>query len=73
MGMFGCYERVSARQFTIPAHVLLAMPPSETSLLLPWPFLGVHGMTRLWTFTAPGLDLGTVTGTSTSAKVLAYR
>ncbi len=73
IGMLSCYERVSAGRFTIPAYVLLAMPPGETWPFLAWPFLGVTSMTQLRTFTSPGLDLGTVTGTSSSAKVLAYR
>ena len=73
IGMLSCYERVSAGRFTIPAYVLLAMPPGETWPFLVWPFLSVTGMTKPRTFTSPGLDLGTVTGTSTSAKVLAFR
>ena len=58
---FVCLAPVAAGQFTIPAPVLLALPAGTGSL-------SVGDYTNQQLFTAPGLDLGLVSGYNLTSK-----
>ena len=75
---FTCHAPDSAGQFTIPAPVLLSLPPS--SVISPVPGVSIDvgslslGASSLpVTFTAEGLDYGFAGSSVTTAKTLAYQ
>lgn len=63
---FICQAPVSAGQFSVPVPVLLALPASANASL------SVGDYTNLQTFTAPGIDLGLLTGGALTSKVVGY-
>ena len=70
--VFVCMERTSAGQFSVPSYVLSVLPAtgnSEDSL----GFLSVNNSTQPVSFTATGLDLGTLIGSSGSSKTVQVR
>jgi hypothetical protein len=75
---FSCHAPDSAGQFTIPAPVLLSLPPS--SVISPVAGVSIDagslslGTSSLpVTFTAEGLDYGFAGSSVTTAKTLAYQ
>jgi uncharacterized protein (TIGR03437 family) len=62
---FTCIAPVAAGQFTVPVNVLLALPAGTGSL-------SVSDSGNFQTFTASGLDLGIVSGSSSTSKTLGY-
>jgi uncharacterized protein (TIGR03437 family) len=75
-GFFNCIERASAGAFTVPPHVLLALPPSPTGgadSLTPLGALGVGGVSNPGSFTAPRLDFGVIFSTNVTLKSLNYQ
>lgn len=73
---FLCSERASAGTFTIPSSVLIALPAqtvgSITSAASVTGALGV-GFQKSNTFTATGIDIGTIVGLSLDLKVVSYK
>ena len=74
---FLCVEKASAGTFTIPAAVLLALPatvgsPSGTTAASVTGALGV-GYQKSNSFTAPGIDQGTIVGLGLNLKVITYK
>lgn len=73
---FVCTERGSAGTFTVPSQVLLALPatPSGGGGLtdLPPGALALTSGSSPVSFTAPGLDVGTVVSTSAIFKSVSY-
>jgi hypothetical protein len=75
-GFFNCIERASAGTFTVPSHVLLALPPSPTggaASLTPLGALAVGGVSNPGSFTAPRLDFGVIFSTNVTLKSLNYQ
>lgn len=72
---FICLERTSAGRFTIPPVVLLSLPPSPTGGGLGsfGGLLGVGATTNAQRFTAPGLDVGVVSASSTAIKTVTFQ
>lgn len=70
---FTCFAKVGDKQFTIPAQVLLALPPSAVVSGVPTGALFVGTNTVPKPFTATGLDVGYLIGTTYSLKTLNYR
>jgi uncharacterized protein (TIGR03437 family) len=70
--MFTCTAPISAGTFTVPPSVLLALPQNSGTTPAT-SFLGVGSGTLPMKFTAPGLDAGYVTSTSSSAKNVSYQ
>jgi uncharacterized protein (TIGR03437 family) len=64
---FVCLAPVSAGSFTIPASVLLALPASDNGGLI------VYSFGQPATFTATGLDYGSVTEGSGAGSLVAYQ
>ena len=62
---FTCLAPQSAGQFTVPVPVLLALPAGTGSL-------SVGNYTNQQLFTAPGLDLGLLSGSNETSKTLSY-
>jgi uncharacterized protein (TIGR03437 family) len=62
---FVCKAPVAAGQFSVPVPVLLALPSGNGSLSV-----GDYSNQQL--FTAPGLDLGMLTGYNSTSKTLSY-
>jgi uncharacterized protein (TIGR03437 family) len=64
VGFFACRAPSSAGTFTVPASVLLSLPPSfvitEGGVSIPASYLMLNSWAPLTTFTATGLDLGLV-------------
>ncbi|HXM43332.1 MAG TPA: hypothetical protein VN924_18995 [Bryobacteraceae bacterium] len=50
---FGCVAPVSAGTFTVPASILMSLPPSGTASLA---FLGLSNSVNSVSFSAPGID-----------------
>jgi uncharacterized protein (TIGR03437 family) len=71
---FTCTERASVGRLQVPAEVLLALPPSQTTAGTPTGFLsvGTAPLTDANRFTASGLDVGYILYTSADSKNLAY-
>lgn len=67
---FICIEKTSAGQFTVPPSVLLAMPATGTEAI---GVLAVSGTSGLTTFTATGLDAGSVSASATTISTVTYR
>ncbi len=75
-GFFTCLERSSVGTFNVPAAILLALPPSPTggaTDLIPIGILGVGGVSSPRTFTAPGIDTGTIVSTAVITKSVNYQ
>ncbi len=75
-GFFNCIERASVGTFTVPSHVLLALPPSPTggaASLAPLGALAVGGVSNPGSFTAPRLDFGVIFSTNVTLKSLNYQ
>lgn len=75
-GFFNCIERASVGTFTVPSHVLLALPPSPTggaASLAPLGALAVGGVSNPGSFTAPRLDFGVIFSTNVTVKSLNYQ
>lgn len=70
---FYCLERGSASQLTVPSAILLGMPASTVIQGTPTGQLAVGVTNEPSRFTARGLDVGTFTFLSLSAKNLGYR
>ncbi len=74
--VFHCQARASDGRFTIPAVVLLSLPPTANNIpgsAAPMSRLSVGETTPYTTFTAPGLDLGVITGSSSTSKPVSYQ
>jgi uncharacterized protein (TIGR03437 family) len=68
--VFSCVERANLGTFTIPAYVLLALPATVGENI---GFLTLNNVTQAVTFTASGLDLGTIAASSGAQKTVTYR
>jgi hypothetical protein len=71
-GFFYCTAPVTAGQFTVPAIVTLSLPASATVGGSPTGSLAV-GTSVSSTFTAPGIDLGTISSSVSSFKNVSYQ
>ncbi len=73
-GSFSCHAAGASGSFTVPAYVLLALPPSYTvpGLSLPTGSLGVSSGTSYQTFSAPGLDLGFIGSSVEISQAVTY-
>jgi len=73
---FLCSERASAGTFTIPSSVLIALPAQTagpvTSAASLTAAMGI-GFEKSNTFTAPGIDKGTIVGLNLDLKVVSYK
>jgi len=73
---FVCTERGSAGTFTVPPQVLLALPPTPTGSAAlddaPFGALALSSGSNPVSFTAPGLDVGTIVNTSAIFKTVIY-
>ena len=67
---FSCIERANAGRFSVPSYVLSSLPATTGSSI---GILSVNNTTVPVTFTATGLDLGTVTGSTGFNKTVNYR
>ncbi|HEX5230187.1 MAG TPA: hypothetical protein VFW44_20885 [Bryobacteraceae bacterium] len=63
---FVCIAPVSAEQFTIPSYVLLSLPAGTGSL-------GVSNYSNLGTFTATGIDHGSISSGVSSSEDVTYQ
>jgi hypothetical protein len=75
-GFFNCIERNSAGRFTVPASVLLALPATPSggiSLGAPLAGLSIGGVSNPVSFTAPGLDVGTIFSTNVLLKSVNFQ
>ena len=68
---FNCSAPVAAGKFTIPATVLMALPPSAT--VSANSFLRVGNTTQGQNFTVTGVDIGIISGGWTFTKNLTYQ
>jgi len=75
LSIFTCTERASAGTFTVPASILLALPPSPTatSAGLPFGLMGVGSGNLPVTFSAPGLDYAYIVSSSLTLKSVNYQ
>lgn len=71
---FVCTERASVGRLQVPAEVLLALPPSQSSNGTPTGILSVSTspFTDVSRFTASGLDYGVIVYTSADSKTVSY-
>jgi uncharacterized protein (TIGR03437 family) len=67
---FSCLERANAGRFSVPSYVLSTLPATSGEN---FGLLSVNNTTQPVTFTATGLDLGTVTGSTGFNKTVTYR
>jgi hypothetical protein len=67
---FTCIERASAGRFSVPTYVLSAIPVTTGESL---GFLSVNSVSQPVTFTATGLDLGTVLASAGASKTVTFR
>lgn len=72
VAFFSCAAPVAAGQFTIPAAVLLALPPTPTDVH-PFPTLSVGNVTGGQMLTGQGLDLGIATASVKSTITVTYK
>ncbi len=75
-GTFVCLELASKGTFTVPPAVLLYLPPTPAggaAQVTPLGALLLGSVPTPGTFTASGLDVGTVTSTSLSGKSVNYQ
>ena len=70
---FTCYAKSGDGSFTIPAQVLLAVPPSVIVQTVSTGSLAVGIFSAPKTFTATGLDIGYLFNTNLTLKNLNYR
>jgi hypothetical protein len=70
---FTCYGNAADGKFTIPATVLLALPPSVTVSGVPTGALLVGSTTTPQAFSAVGIDVGYIVGSSNTLKNLNYK
>lgn len=70
VSMFYCTERASALRFTIPSYVLSTLPATTGQNI---GMLSVNNVVNPVTFTAPGLDIGSITATAGASKTVTYR
>ena len=74
---FHCEARTSDGSFNVPAVVLLSLPGgggiSVGGFTIPTGSLSVGSSTVPTVFTAPGLDLGYASGSSTTTKTVTYQ
>ena len=68
---FNCSAPVSAGTFTIPATVLIALPPS--AIVSPGSFLRVGNTTNEQNFTMSGVDIGVISGRWSFTTNLTYQ
>lgn len=75
LGIFTCTERASVGTFTVPAAVLLALPPtpSGSSAGLPFGLMGVGSGNLPVAFTAPGTDYAYIVSSSLALKSVSYQ
>jgi uncharacterized protein (TIGR03437 family) len=69
---FACFQRASAGTFTVPSHVLMALPATPAASPAGG-ILIVGNTTTPVPFTASGLDQGTFAAATTFAKTVTYR
>lgn len=74
-GYFICVEQSSKGSFTVPSAVLLSLPPTPSGGGLgdALGFFAVGSIPTPGTFTAGGLDIGTVSSTTLSGKTVTYQ
>lgn len=74
-GYFVCVEQASKGSFTVPAAVLLTLPPTPSGggLGAPIGFFAVGAIPTPASFTASGLDIGTISSTSLTGKTVTYQ
>lgn len=70
---FICIERTSAGTFTVPASILLALPPSGSTAGVSFGFWIVGAISNPTRFTAAGLDYGAVIYLATSSKSVTFQ
>jgi uncharacterized protein (TIGR03437 family) len=71
---FVCLETTAAKHFVVPPEVLSALPPSAPASLIDFGGILLVSSGKVEkTFTAPGLDQGTVLVDGGSAKPVSYR
>lgn len=68
--VFNCVERANVGTFNIPAYVLSALPATAGDIP---GFLSLNNVTQPVSFTATGLDMGTVAATAGAQKTVTYR
>lgn len=78
VAIFTCTAPVAALQFTVPATVLLALPPSGTIsaggvTISAGSSLSVSNYTNPGSFTAPGIDLGFISAYVSNSTVVTYQ
>ena len=69
---FMCKEHVSAKQFTVPAAVIDALPPSQFDEGIPSGTLSLVTCLPPTPFTATGLDVGKFTNADGTMKTVSY-
>ncbi len=74
-GSFSCHAPGASGSFTVPAYVLLALPPTYVvpGLSLATGSLGVSSGTSYQTFTASGLDLGFIGSSVEISQAATYQ
>jgi hypothetical protein len=72
-GSFICTEKNSAKQFNIPAAVLLTLPAEPADSLIPFGNLNVSSQGQLVKFTATGLDFGFALAYDSTGKSVSYK
>lgn len=74
-GYFLCIEQASKGIFTVPAAVLLSLPPSPAGggLGAPIGFYAVGSFSTPASFTAPGLDVGTIASSTLFGKTVTFQ
>jgi uncharacterized protein (TIGR03437 family) len=71
---FTCTSPVSTGKFTIPAIVLLSLPASDTSSIIPIPTGEMSiGTSTFVPFSATGIDVGEITTSVSSGKSVTYQ
>jgi hypothetical protein len=73
VGDFTCQAPVAPGTFTVPAPVLLSLPPSFTVDGVSVSNLSVSNVTGPVTFSAPGLDVGLVEGNVLNTITVTYQ
>ncbi len=71
--IFICTAPASAQTFTIPAAVLLSLPPSAAIAGIPAGFLSLGSYTNPQMFSATGINYGYAVSGSSSQSLVAYQ